>query len=67
MFEEAGIEHFVKLNKSISFRVVVPKSCLKKFTGFGYLNRACLCYLKAGEGADSWLSITVISNDLRLF
>ena len=27
----------------------MPQSCLKKFTGFDYLNHACLDYLKAVE------------------
>ena len=47
--EAAGIEHFVESNKTTRYGSAVPKSCLKKLTGFGYLRHAYLGYLKAGE------------------
>jgi hypothetical protein len=47
--EAAGIEHFVESNKTTRYGSAVPKSCLKKLTGFGYLSHAYLGYLKAGE------------------
>ena len=58
----AGIEHFANSNKSTMYGSVVSKSCLKKFTGFGYLNYTGLSDLKAGNGTDSWLSITIIGH-----
>ena len=49
LVEAAGIEHFVESDKTTKYGSVVPKSCLRKFTGFGNLSHAYLGSLKAGE------------------
>ena len=44
MVEAAGIEHFVKSNKTIGYKATVPKSCLRNLTadgGLGFKVRFC--------------------------
>jgi hypothetical protein len=56
MVEAAGIEHFAKSIKTIRYRVVVPKSCLKICTAFDYHHDTTFSCPKIRKGSESSLA-----------